>query len=98
MSNNFEELSKFFVLDNSDSFVFHGNEVNFFFQTIPRLTLDETSYTLVHKIVYFFSPTMESEDLQKLILSKYEKGEDSSEICRYLNDALCFEQSNDGGK
>ena len=33
---------------------------------------------------------MKSKDLQKLILSKYEKGEGPSEIFRHLNGALCF--------
>ena len=33
---------------------------------------------------------MQSKDLQKLLLSKYEKGEGPSEIFRHLNDALCL--------
>ena len=33
---------------------------------------------------------MKSKDLQKLVLSKYEKGEGPSEIFRHLNDALCL--------
>ena len=33
---------------------------------------------------------MKSKDLQKLVLSKYEKGEGPSEIFRHLNGALCF--------
>ena len=33
---------------------------------------------------------MKSKDLQKLVLSKYEKDEGSSEIFRHLNDALCL--------
>ena len=41
-------------------------------------------------IVEFFSPTMKSRDLQKLVLSKYEKGEGPSEIFRHLNGALCL--------
>ena len=63
----------------------------FFFQNIPRLTLYKTSYTLVHKIVEFFSPIVKSKDLQKLVLSKYEKNEGSSEISQHLNGALCLQ-------
>ena len=33
---------------------------------------------------------MKSKDLQKLVLSKYEKGEGPSEIFRHLNGALCL--------
>ena len=33
---------------------------------------------------------MKSKDLQKLILSKYEKGESPSEIFQHLNGALCL--------
>ena len=33
---------------------------------------------------------MKSKDLQRLVLSKYEKGEGSSEIFRHLNGALCL--------
>ena len=41
-------------------------------------------------IVKFFSPTIKSKDLQKLVFSKYEKGEGPSEISWHLNDALCL--------
>ena len=33
---------------------------------------------------------MKSKDLQKLVLSKYEKGEGPSEIFRHLDGALCL--------
>ena len=33
---------------------------------------------------------MKSKDLQKPVLSKYEKGEGPSEIFRHLNGALCL--------
>ena len=33
---------------------------------------------------------MKSKDLQKLVLSKYEKGEGPLEIFRHLNGALCL--------
>ena len=33
---------------------------------------------------------MKSKDLQKLVLSKYEKGEGTSEIFRHLNGVLCL--------
>ena len=52
-------------------------------------------YTLAHKIVEFFSPTTKSKDFLKPLLSKYEKGEDPSEIfwVHYV-----FQQSNDSAK
>ena len=54
------------------SFAFYPNELNFF-QNILHLTLYGTPHVLVHKIVEFFSPTMKSKDLQKRVLSKYQK-------------------------
>ncbi|CAF4679245.1 unnamed protein product, partial [Rotaria magnacalcarata] len=38
----------------------------------------------------FFSPTVSSKDLQKHVLSKYEKGEGPSDIFRHLNGSLCL--------
>ena len=69
------------------SFVFYPNELNSFIQTIPRLTLYKTPYILVHTIVESFSPTIKSKDLQKLVLSKCEKGEGPSKVFRHLNGA-----------
>ena len=70
------------------SFVFRPNQFNFFSNN-SSLTLYKAPYVLVHKIVQFFAPTITNKDLKKLVLSRYEKGESSSEIFLHWSGALC---------
>ena len=76
------------ILLISDWFFVLTNPI--FPQKIHRSTLYKTAYSFIQKSILFSLSIMKSKDLQKLALSKYEKGDSPSDIFRHLNGAVCL--------